>query len=72
MGRENIFKLTNGNESVHQDNNDNSTKRVKFATSKNLVVMSTMLQHQNSHKYTWTSPDWKTNSHIHHILIDRR
>ena len=34
VGRENIFKLTIGNESLHQDNNDNGVRIVNFATSK--------------------------------------
>jgi hypothetical protein len=36
-----IFKLTTGNESLHQDGNDNGIRIVNFATSKNLVVKST-------------------------------
>jgi len=31
VGRENIFKPTNGNESLHQDSNDNDVRIVKFA-----------------------------------------
>jgi hypothetical protein len=42
VGRENIFKPTIGNESLHQDSNDNGVRTVNFATSKNLVVKSTM------------------------------
>jgi len=34
MGRENIFKTTIGNYSVHQDSNDNGVRTVNFATSK--------------------------------------
>ena len=34
LGRENIFKLTFGNESVHQDSNDSGVRVVNFATSK--------------------------------------
>ena len=52
VGRENIFKPTTGNESLHQDSNDNGVRIVNFATSKNLVVKSTMFPHQNIHKYT--------------------
>ena len=34
VGRENIFKPTIGNESLHQDRNDNGVRIVNFATSK--------------------------------------
>ena len=72
MGRESIFKPTIGQESLHQDSNDNGVRLVKFATSKNLVVKSTMFTHRNIHKYTWTSPDGKTHNQIDHVLIVRR
>jgi hypothetical protein len=72
VGRENIFKPTIGNESLHQDSKSNGVRIVNFATSKTLVVKSTMFQHQNIHKYTWTSPDGQTHNQIEHILIDRR
>ena len=57
VGRENIFKPTIGNESLHQDSNDNGVRIVNFGTSKNLVVKSTMSPHRNIHKCTWTSRD---------------
>ena len=72
MGRENIFKPSIGNESLHQDRNDNGVRIVNFATSKNLVVESTTFAHRNIHKYNWTSPDGKTHKQTDHILIDRR
>jgi hypothetical protein len=34
VGRENIFKPTIGNESLHQNSNDNGVIMVNFATSK--------------------------------------
>jgi len=43
--RENILKPTIGNESVHQNSNDNGVTIVKFATSKNLVVTNKMFPH---------------------------
>ena len=51
VGRENSFKPTIGQESLHQDSNDNGVRLVNFATSQNLVVKSTMFPHQNIHKY---------------------
>jgi hypothetical protein len=72
LGREDTFKPTIGNESLHEDSNDNGVRVVNFATSKNLAVKSTIFPHQNIHKYSWTSPDGKTRNQIDHVLIDRR
>jgi hypothetical protein len=72
VGRENIFKPTIGNESLHEISNDNGVRVVNFATSKYLIVKSTMFPHCNIHKHTWTSPDGNTHNQIDHILIDRR
>jgi len=72
VGRENIFKATIGNESLHQDSNDKVVRIVNFATSKNLVFKSTMFPHRNIHNYTWTSPDGKTHNQVDHTLIDMR
>ena len=72
VGRENIFKPTIGQESLHQDINDNGVRLVNFATSKNLMVKITMFPHRNIHIYIWTSPDGKTHNQIDHILIGRR
>jgi len=38
LGREDIFIPTIGNESRHQDSNNNGVRIVNFATQKNLVV----------------------------------
>jgi hypothetical protein len=72
FGREGTFKPTIGNESLHEDSNDNGVRVVNVATSKNLVVKSTMFPHRNIHKYTWRSPDGKTHNQIDHVLTDRR
>jgi hypothetical protein len=72
VGREDIFKPTIGNESSHKISNDNEIIVANFATSKNLVVKSTMFPHHSIHKYTWTSPGGKICNPIDHILIDRR
>jgi len=47
VGGDNIFKLTIGNENLHQDSNDNGVRIVKFATSKTLVVKSMMFRHRD-------------------------
>jgi len=69
---EDIFKLTIGNESLHQDSSDNGVRIINFATSKKILVKSMMFHHQNIHKHSWTSPDGKTHSQVDHIFIDRR
>jgi hypothetical protein len=45
VGRENIFKLTIGNESLQQDSNDNCVRVISFATARALC----------SHTYTFIS-----------------
>jgi hypothetical protein len=72
IGRVDSFKTTIGNECLHEICNDNGIRVEHFATSKNLIVKSTMFPHGNIHKFTWTSPDGKTRNQIAHILIDRR
>jgi len=42
---ENIFKLTNGNDSLHQDSNDNGIRIVNYNTLKNLFIKSTKFLH---------------------------
>jgi hypothetical protein len=72
VGTEDIFKPKIGNESLHETSNDNGVRVVNFATSKNLVVKSTMFPHYKIHKYSWTSPDGKTHNQVDHVLVDRR
>jgi endonuclease/exonuclease/phosphatase family metal-dependent hydrolase len=72
VGRENIFKPTIGNESLHEISNDNGVRAVNFATSKNLFVKSTMFPHRKIHKHTWTCSERKTHNQIDHVLIDKR
>jgi hypothetical protein len=45
LGREDNFKPNTGNESLHEESNDNGIRVVNLATSKNLVVKSTMFLH---------------------------
>ena len=45
VGRETIFKPTIGNESLHQEINDNGVRIANIATLKNLFFKSTMFPH---------------------------
>jgi hypothetical protein len=67
-----IFKPTIGNESLNEISYDNGIGVIISATSINPTVKSTMLPRRIIHKYTWTSPDGKTDNQIDHILIDCR
>jgi hypothetical protein len=71
VGREDIFKPTVGNESLHKISNSNGIRVAYFITSNNLTVKSVMFP-RNIHKFIWTSRDEKTHNEIDHILIDRR
>jgi hypothetical protein len=62
VGREDIFKLIVGNESLHEVNNDYGLRVVTFATSKNMP--STTFPHHNIYKHTWTSLDVVTHNQI--------
>jgi hypothetical protein len=70
VGMENIFKLTIGNESLREVNNDNGVRLVNFATSKNIVVKSTMFPRRKIHKYTWTAAEGNTHNQTDHVLIE--
>jgi hypothetical protein len=70
VGRQNIFKPTIGNESLHQDSNDNGVAIVNFTTSKNPVVKNSLFP--RIHKYSWTSGKVKTHKQTEHILIGRK
>jgi endonuclease/exonuclease/phosphatase family metal-dependent hydrolase len=72
VGREDIFKPTIVNESLHAISNDNGVRVVNFLPSKNHTVKSTMFPHPNIHKLTWTSTDGKTHNRIDHTFTDRR
>jgi hypothetical protein len=50
VGREDIFKPTISNESLHEISNNNGVRLVNFATSKNFRVKNTMAPNRNMHK----------------------
>ena len=42
VGREDIFRPTIGKYNLHKESNDNGVRVISFATSKNVVVISTI------------------------------
>lgn len=72
VGRERMYRPTIRPDSLHEMSNRNGTRVVNFAHSKNFVISSTYFFRKDIHKYIWKSPDGRTFSQIHHILIDRR
>ncbi|XP_013174666.1 PREDICTED: craniofacial development protein 2-like [Papilio xuthus] len=72
IGREEAFVPTIGRHSKHNTSNDNGLRLITFATSKSLVIKSTMFPHKEIYKGTWKSPDGMTVNQIDHVLIDDR
>jgi hypothetical protein len=72
LGREDIFTPVTGNESLIEITSDNGVRKVNSATSKNLIVKSTMFTHRNIRSYKPTPPCGKSYTQIGYILIDRR
>ena len=52
VGKENIYKPTIDNESLHNETNNNGTKMIQFAVSKGFNVSSTTFPHTDIHKET--------------------
>jgi hypothetical protein len=69
VSREDIFKATAGNESLHEISNDNGVRVINFVTSKNLIIKSAMFARRSIYKLTCKSPDGKTHNKIYNILI---
>jgi hypothetical protein len=67
VGKEDFFKPTIWNESLHKFSNDNGIRVVNFATSKIFIVKNTVSPHCNIHKFTSTPPDG--NNQICHIFM---
>jgi hypothetical protein len=65
--REDIFKPTIRNESLHEISYSNGVTAINFATAENVIVKSTMFPHHSIHEYTWTS-DGK---HVVRLIMSR-
>jgi len=69
VGKEDIYKPTTGNESLHNETNNNGIKLIQFAISKSFNVRSTIFPHKDIYKETWYSADGRTGNPINHVLI---
>jgi hypothetical protein len=72
VGKEEIYRPTIGSHTLHENTNDNGYRLIQFATLNNVVISSTMFQHRNIHKPTWTAPDRSFENQIDHMVIDAR
>jgi len=66
------YKPTTGNESLHNETNNNRIKMIQFAISEAFNVRSTTFSHKDIHKETWYSADSRTAKHIDHVFISNR
>jgi exonuclease III len=64
IGKDDIFKPIISNENLHEASNNKGFRVVNFATSKNLIVKSTVFPHREIHEHTWTSLDGVTHNQI--------
>jgi hypothetical protein len=69
LGKKDILKPMFGNESLHQDSNDNGVRMGNFGIQKSLFVKNMMNLHWDIHKYIWTSPNCKIENQIDHTLM---
>lgn len=72
VGKEMMFRPTIGKDSLHETSNDNGSKLINFAISRELVISSTYFPRKNIHKHTWSVPDGRTKTQIDHIIVDKR
>lgn len=60
VGKEVMFRPTIGKERLHDTSNDNGSKLINFAISRELVISSTYFPRKNIHRHTWSAPDGRT------------
>jgi len=71
VGKESIYKPTIGNESLHNEINNNRIKMIQFVISIGLNARITF-PHKDINKETWHSADSRTANQTDHILISNR
>jgi hypothetical protein len=72
VGKEDIYRPTIGKCSGHAKYNDNGIRLINFASSRSMVIDSTMFDHKDVHKMIWKFPDESTFNQIDYFIIDAR
>lgn len=53
IGKETVFGSITGNNSLHNETNDDGFKLIDLAIENGLVINTTIFPHKNIHKGTW-------------------
>jgi endonuclease/exonuclease/phosphatase family metal-dependent hydrolase len=72
IGRDPTYQHITGRHSLHTECNDNGSRVIDFAASRNMVVSSTQFPRKEIYKWTWTSPGGRYHNQIDHVLIEKR
>ena len=73
VGKEEVFRPTNGRYSLPDETNENGQRMIYYAAERNLVVKSSFHQHKSRHLATWKHPnDNLSPNQIDHLLISGR
>jgi hypothetical protein len=68
VGKEAVNFPTVGNCILHSLTNDNGSRQIQFAVSRNMIIGSTFHPHKDFHKNTRRSPNGVTSNQIDHLL----
>jgi len=72
LGKENIFRTTIGNHSMHDITSENEFRLIDFASGGGLVVKSTIFPRKDIYKRTWKAPNSRYTNQIDHVIINTR
>lgn len=72
LGKENIFRSTIGNHSLHDIASENGLRLIDFANGGGLIVKSTIFPHKDIYIGTWKASNGRYVNQIDHVLINTR
>ena len=71
-GKEAVYYLTIWREALHQENNENGKRLIRFATSRSVVIATTFFNTRIYIGITCRTPEGRSFSQVDHLLIDLR